>query len=563
MQNQQGRAHSRRRKDYFQPGIIRLLVEHPAEISIGQVLEELQKFSFLNETLGQAQLDREQAVSFTHSQNSTRFPENRRPRRDAFTVLPYVLPQLTQYNGRDARELIRRINALNQNILALPDDGAVLLRIASPNWFSAPTPENIGGGGPGSRPIPASVASEFAGSAIDEPGAPYTFTMTALPDFKPRDATRKVDVAIFDTAYCIERLQKAYTDHATAHPIIRSLLDPNGSGGFTNLTVHLAPEIGVKLLAPDEVRVRRHDYNMNDHGLFVSGIIHSIAPKAQLHLYQVLNEYGLGTIQGIQLAINHLAEQRQKTPSNERHPLVVNCSFMLVMPLPGQYLITGDENDQLVSFEVFQKNEEQITPDDWYLLDQFCLDLDWAFDSLRGSDALVIAAAGNDANNGQDVTGGDRPRARFPAAFTSVEGVGALDKNSTAMAEYSNKSDRPSYKGIVTLGGGATTMLDGAGEIFDSKTTPEMGVLGVYLGNFPGDKAPGKELDEDEPYSDEENTTQWAWWSGTSFAAPIITGTAAALLGHGLTPVTVMGAIRAAEPDLASDTAEIFMVTQG
>ncbi|KPV53952.1 hypothetical protein SE17_06630 [Kouleothrix aurantiaca] len=561
MQNQQGRAHSRRRKDYFQPGIIRLLVEHPAEISIGQVLEELQKFSFLNETLGQAQLDREQAVSFTHSQNSTRFPENRRPRRDAFTVLPYVLPQLTQYNGRDARELIRRINALNQNILALPDDGAVLLRIASPNWFSVPTPENTGGGGPGSRPIPASVASEFAGSAIDAPGAPYTFTMTALPDFKPRDATRKVDVAMFDTAYCIETLQKAYTDHATAHPIIRSLLEPNGSGGFTNLTVHLAPEIGVKLLAPDEVRVRRHDYNMNDHGLFVSGIIHSIAPKAQLHLYQVLNDYGLGTTQGIALAIKHLAQQRED--ATERRPLVVNCSFMLVMPLPGQYKNNGDANDQLVSFEVFQKNEEQITPDDLYLLDQFCLDLDWAFDSLRGNDALVIAAAGNDANNGQDVTGGDRPQARFPAAFTSVEGVGALDKNSTVMAEYSNKSDRPSYKGIVTLGGGATTFLDEAGEIFDSKTTPEMGVLGVYLGNFPGDKAPGKELDEDEPYSDEENTTQWAWWSGTSFAAPIITGTAAALLGHGLTPVTVMGAIRAAEPDLASDSAEIFMVTQG
>jgi len=31
---------------------------------------------------------------------------------------------------------------------------------------------------------------------------------------------------------------------------------------------------------------------MADHGLFVAGIIHSIAPQASLHLIRVLNDFG-------------------------------------------------------------------------------------------------------------------------------------------------------------------------------------------------------------------------------------------------------------------------------
>ena len=56
----------------------------------------------------------------------------------------------------------------------------------------------------------------------------------------------------------------------------------------------------------------------------------------------------------------------------------------------------------------------------------------------------------------------------------------------------------------------------------------EQGVLGLYLGEFPGG---------------EPNCTRWAWWAGTSFATPILTGAIAAVLssraGHRRTQAAV------------------------
>jgi hypothetical protein len=131
------------------------------------------------------------------------------------------------------------------------------------------------------------------------------------------------------------------------------------------------------------------------------------------------------------------------------------------------------------------------------------------------------------------------------------------------MTGYSNQSDRPAYKGIATLGGNATVTLNSANEIIDSATVPGMGVLGAYIGAFPGDKPNGFPGTQDSDYPLLENTTGWAWWAGTSFASPAIAGSAAALIGHGLPPASAIAAIRAAQPELTSDTSEIFMITQG
>src|SRR5262245_32739817 len=81
---------------------------------------------------------------------------------------------------------------------------------------------------------------------------------------------------------------------------------------------------------------------------------------------------------------------------------------------------------------------------------------------------------------------GGAPEARYPAAFTSVIGVGALPQGEEhdlnvekyVSSNYSNLGDKPSGEAVMTLGG---------------EEGDAMGVLGLYLGkSFP--KPPGNAI---------------------------------------------------------------------
>jgi subtilisin family serine protease len=150
----------------------------------------------------------------------------------------------------------------------------------------------------------------------------------------------------------------------------------------------------------------------------------------------------------------------------------------------------------------------------------------------------MVAAAGNDAQRNRHRNYHGRPSARYPAAFDTVIGVGALPRGASgsgiAAASYSNLADRPQKTGFATLGG-----EDGV----------ENGVLGLYIGPFPDGRP---------------NDTKWAWWAGTSFATPIVTGLVAGLLGNGLSgrSADVMAALaglsanRTAEQEMVLDIAQ-------
>ena len=102
---------------------------------------------------------------------------------------------------------------------------------------------------------------------------------------------------------------------------------------------------------------------------------------------------------------------------------------------------------------------------------------------IRETGAVVVASAGNDAT--------DRPS--FPACLPEVIGVGALDPYGPA--PYSN------YGAWVNACAPGTDLVSAFYRNFDGKTElPEM---------------PGS-VDPDEYES-------WVRWTGTSFAAPIVT----------------------------------------
>ncbi len=149
---------------------------------------------------------------------------------------------------------------------------------ASPNWLTSVASQSGGTGGPGSKPYP------YYGNRKNAPY--YLDIVTKLKNKKIYGDGEGVDIAILDTAPCAQDLVAAYKEWSD-HPLIATLLGPNGK-------LHLYPATYEELLRLTCTSLNDHDYKMTDHGLFIAGIIHSIVPKAEIHLIEVLNQFGVG-----------------------------------------------------------------------------------------------------------------------------------------------------------------------------------------------------------------------------------------------------------------------------
>lgn len=362
------------------------------------------------------------------------------------------------------------------------------LRSLSPNWLISDLSHGIGIGGPGGWPKRAAL------EAGQKPQFQFP-EASALYEHTPGQGAG-VDVVILDTAPCLHDLAEAYEKWSAPHfpdivspnLLVESLLRPGGP-----LRVVPAVLEDLRLAAP--FSVRGHRYLMPDHGLFVAGVIHSLAPLARLHLYEVLNPYGIGCVETIMNGLIRLLQDPQVS-----RPVILNCSLMLDIPstLHGDPDLTGGPLP--VGFA-----NQVVSP------------LQDLFARLAQAGVVAVAAAGNDAVKQPGKPGRiPRPPARFPAAFDSVIGVGALGRppypRPARKATYSNLADRPNGAGYVTLGG-----EDGE----------ELGMLGVFTGGFPGymDAFPADPHQvRAERVRYDPNDTGWAWWAGTSFATPVVAG---------------------------------------
>jgi hypothetical protein len=452
-------THRETRLEYFQPGQVVLHVEHTGEFDRERLERLLKRLEPELEPLNL----RWRAAS---SPPIVTFPAVNGPSFSLATA---------EVEGADddPDRLIALLIRLDARIGDGLSDGDVLLRTAAPNWLTSGAPEQIGTGGPGAAPVKALPPSG---------GAPF------IRNFPPPAGTSWSDgsgvhVAILDTAPAIHAIVSTYyewrTYHPGAHPLLESLLGPHGP-----LQVYPATAGTLHRLASYHLQDER--YLMTDHGLFVAGIIHQLAPRAQLHLFEVLNPYGVGDLQSI-------AGGLQQALQLPRNTLVINCSLVFNLPLAGQ----GDPG----CLDPVRATHPHLLRRWAQPIEALCL---W----VQGYSVPMVAAAGNDAQRNRRHGHAGRPSARYPAAFESVIGVGALPRDAAnqglVAASYSNLSDRPERAGFITLGGEAG---------------PENGVLGLYIGHFP----------DGQP-----NDTKWAWWAGTSFATPIVTGLVASLRGGGL-----------------------------
>lgn len=413
------------------------------------------------------------------------------------------------------------------------DPGSLELLASSPNWLCSSTQQVGTTGGPGARPVRVSPPQISIAGAT--PPWVYTIRSDMLPSDPAVQASRPVTVAILDTLPPQADLQQAYQTWVSdvpedqQHALLKLLCGETGSFAVgTGQRLEVTPA-SINLLTAVDVDLLDHRYVMADHGLFAAGIIGSIVPEAHLHLIEVLNPYGVGSLESLLLGLNVVAEYKQDHPST---PVVINCSLMLNCPAPTEAAIA---HQALQTPDVLSLTPEQIEQSMTPLLG---LVLQFVGDLGTAGDLFMVAAAGNDG--AADYL---HPPARYPAAYQNVIGVAALDADDQP-AVYTNTSDTPSQAGYAVFGG---SVANPVATVPDAD--PDHGVLGVYIGVTP-DKYP--------------NESGWARWAGTSFAAPVISAVLARLLAAGKTAEEARAALNpTVPPDAPGPLGELFSVKQG
>jgi hypothetical protein len=264
----------------------------------------------------------------------------------------------------------------------------------------------------------------------------------------------------------------------------------------------------VKLARRPDGRDRRHDES--DHALFIAGLIHDLAPRAEIRVLPVLNRYGVGDLH---LLLQVLEEALANNP--QRDPLVINMSLgflpkMEQLPWLWYGLTPPDDPDFVADVPI--RGEPRDIP--WLARNRNEVQrttrllhggVERLMEYLLANNCLSIAASGNDSL--QRVESG-RPRfgPRIPARYPSVLGVAATTGDPSSAAAYSNIGDEFQVGDHVATFGGDVTPRD----------EPKDAVIGVYSARaFPGQQRGTPAI---------QNENGWASWSGTSFATGIMSG---------------------------------------
>lgn len=226
---------------------------------------------------------------------------------------------------------------------------------------------------------------------------------------------------------------------------------------------------------PDASGVMTMPVKVADHGLFAAGLVHAVAPQSQIHLVRVLNDYGCGDLWTLEKAIHGFVAEHSQDGRLDNY--VLNFSLGVQQPRSVGML---DLPAEIVS-------------------------LNEALFDAYGRGAVIVAASGNDSYNRTDAL-----PMQLPADWEYVIGVAASNRQAQD-ACYSNLGD--------VLASGA----DG-GPLLDHDCRP---IAHTCAEDIP---------DCDFGLVSLATTTEsrYRFWVGTSFAAPLVSGQAALLLGKGV-----------------------------
>lgn len=412
---------------------------------------------------------------------------------------------------------------------------------AMPNWFWTGVPEQTHGC-PVTPPFPVDNSGKSGQWKTFLPQSP-----TALQQGTGAGVTVFVLDAFPPPAQIASAAQTSGNQNILLKQMATGMVS-NGSSQAEPPAISL--DYTYKIPTPDESAVTGKDvygrlsgFPMADHGLFIAGLVRDLAPDARIECIRVLNDFGVGDCSALFQALTSI-ERRLRNEDLRQRPVVINLS-----------LVIGPPECDLARLHL----ASQKTPHTQSLPD-LLKDLLNLMQSLAQLGAVFVASAGNDSDP-RDFTMNPtemRFNARYPAAFADVHPdftplnaiipVGAVNQ-SGAPAAYSNY---PGPHGIATYGGELpqptpwfpSAVSHAITEV--NKNSPVDALHGLYSQTFypalsRNDRYPVSMQPKPSPSSPRptqipyplytiSSTNAWAYWSGTSFAAPIIAALAARVL---------------------------------
>jgi len=403
----------------------------------------------------------------------------------------------TSSENDKGKEVARIVNQFNHNLGELNRQRQVPISAASPVWLCGGTPP-IPQGCPLTPPMP-----------VDDACAYWHYRLPQLSPKELRDMKGEgVTVFILDTLPEREVILRAAEEAGDDNLLLR---DVNSNVTFNYSFWSQGIEVpGPELLAAGkDVYGEHYDIKIADHGLFIAGIVHDIALEAKIECIRVLDRYCVGDMNMLAQALQYIQNRMLQGGDLHKQPVVINMS--LVIPTKEEAKskdldtdIGGTTNDV-----------------------ETCLRQ--PIQSLVELGAIIAASAGNEGDLREDPMG-NRPAALYPAAFAnppdSIDGivpVGAVDKHGK-VASY---SCYPGARGIATYGGEVPSVDPQQPD--PSKpliVTVSDAVRGIYSSDdYPPltDEPPASEYEAPDDHA-------WAYWVGTSFATPVISGVAARIL---------------------------------
>ncbi len=255
------------------------------------------------------------------------------------------------------------------------------------------------------------------------------------------------------------------------------------------------------------------DYDIDQHGLFVAGLVHRVAPDCNLHLVDVLNRQGQGEVFGLVRALSLIVKQTLQAAENGVVPLRADPLNDTVFNLSLGLSFTAKEEKTLnklmqqLQASVFQpgsKNNPLLIGilNDMLGFKHYVGSLRIILKLIFDLGGVIVAASGNDSANirGEYLQ-------QIPASYPEVIGVAASTHHGGKKANFSNLGN------IMAPGGG--------------KPLPD-----VRTQNGPSESAEehrANSLTSVVPKV-EGNTSGYAYWRGTSFATPLVSGLAALII---------------------------------
>ncbi|MGB8345115.1 MAG: S8 family serine peptidase [Ktedonobacteraceae bacterium] len=420
------------------------------------------------------------------------------------------------------------VELINEKLELFDHSEKSRLLTAMPNWLNGGTnicPDHITHGCPVSPPIPVSDTCASGNWHITLP--------SDLPNFIQDATGAGVTVLVLDTLPRLQQIYQAVASSGDSNGLLLDIVE-NVTLNYQVLSDVLDVPSPDQPTTGKDITGKLVGFPMSDHGLFVVGIIRDLAPDAHVECIRVLNDYGVGdttmlidALTSIQNRLSAINPETGEPGDLYNTPAVVNMS-----------LVATPANEDLANWGY---SDFSIAPARKGLL--------YPIQALAAQGVVFAASAGNDTDPRDTMMNpsGKRWGPRYPAAFAypmpndyaepgipTIIPAGAVNQAGAASA-YSNY---PGALGIGTYGGDMPKASAAAPDaITGTQVQPPIDApRGIHTDPFYPALAETDPLPMHSPapiaypeYQPAPADT-WAYWSGTSFATPIVSALAARVM---------------------------------